>query len=138
MHTQIRSMFNRLTDLGYTRSGKEAFGFYLAYLLVIILLGALASALFSSVGVGGMHENFRMGAKIGTIVAIISCISLTYIIFAQKKLAKSFSSILLTLLAGILAMIGGGILGLIIPAYLSTKGTKSGKKSAPKKKGKKK
>ncbi len=129
-------MFNRLTDLGYTRSGKESLGFYLAYLLVIIIIGTLASAVFGNFV--HPHHAFYTGAKIGTLTAIIICITLSYLIIGQKKLTGKFSYILLTLLSGILAMIGGGILGLIVPAYLSTKGTKSVKKAAPKKKGKKK
>ena len=129
-------MFQRLTDFGYARSGKEAFGFYLAYLLLIIIVGALASATFGSFV--HPHYAFYTGTKIGTLTAIIICIALSYLIVGQKKLTGKFSYILLTLCSGILAMVGGGLLGLIIPAYLSTKGTKSSKKSAPKKKGKKK
>lgn len=134
MHTQVRSMFNHLTDLNYTRSGKEAIGFYLAYLLLIVIVSAIAGAIFGSTGMMHSQNGFYTGMKIGTLVAIISCITLSYLIIGGKKSSSKFSSILLALIAGILAMIGGGLLGLIIPSYLSTLGTT---KATPKKKKKK-
>jgi hypothetical protein len=119
-------MFKHLTELSYTRSIKEAIGFYLAYLLLIIIAGAIAGFLF-----GGINSvnSFYAGIDIGTIISVIASLILTYLIFMAKKRTKSFASLLLTLVAGFLAMIGGGILGLLIPAYITTTGEKSkGKK----------
>ncbi|HVA96577.1 MAG TPA: hypothetical protein VND99_02895 [Candidatus Acidoferrales bacterium] len=118
-------MFKHLADLGYTRNVKEAIGFYLAYLLLLLIAGAVAGFLFG--GVDSVNS-FYAGVNIGTIVAVIACLILTYMIFMSKKRTKSFASLLLTLVAGFLAMIGGGILGLLIPAYLTTTGAKSKKK----------
>jgi len=118
-------MFHHLSDLSYARSGKDAVGFYLAYLLLVIIAGTIAGFLFG--GVDSINS-FYAGVDIGTIVAVLSSLILTYLIFMRKQQAGSFSSILLTLIAGLLAMIGGGLLGLLIPAYATTTGVKGKKK----------
>lgn len=121
-------MFNHLADLAYTRSVKEAIGFYLAYLLLIIIAGAIAGFLFGGVDT---LSSFYAGVNIGTIVAVLASLILTYMLFAAKKRTKTFASLLLTLLAGFFAMLGGGVLGLIIPAYVTTTGAKKKKKRKP-------
>lgn len=118
-------MFKRLTDLEYNRKATEAFGFYLAYLLLILIAGAIAEYLFG--GLDSIH-GFFAGVNIATVVAVISCITLSYLIFKRKKLTNSFSSLLLSLLSGFLAIIGWAFLGLVIPAIVTTVKAKGAKK----------
>jgi len=121
-------MFKKLTDFSYTRSGKEVFGFYLAYLLLIIILSAVVSSVFVGIGYITPDQGITTGMKLGTAVAITCCTVLSLLIVSQKKLAGNFGYILLSLVAGLLASAGGSLLGLIIPTLLTTKKVKGKKK----------
>lgn len=115
------SMFKKLTDFSYRRNGKEACGFYLAYLLFIIIFSLIATALFSGISPFYSGEGLATGMRLGTTVAITSCLVLSFFIVMQKKLADDFGYILLALLSGLVASFGGGLFGLIIPAFLTTR-----------------
>jgi hypothetical protein len=117
-------MFKKLTDFSYVRTGKEAFGFYLGYLLFILILSAVVSSIFMGVGFIAPEHGFRSGMRLGTTVAIACSVALSLLVVSHKKLTGSFGYILLSLVAGLLASIGGGLLGLIIPAVITTKKAK--------------
>jgi len=109
-------MFSQLFNFQFKRTGKQAFGFYLAYLFLGMLIGALAGGLYSIItGVG----DFNTGALIGNIVAIIFVLILSVIITLQKN-AFSFLTLSLIILSGVLAVLLGCLGGLIPVAYLST------------------
>lgn len=117
-------MFTKLTDFGYKRSGKEAFGFYIAYLLFGIVLGALAGALYASVTLdasSGFQDGVAAGQRVGGVIAILFPLVLAFLVVTKRNLTKDFLSILLAILSGILGLFGGGLLGLIPVAYLTTK-----------------
>jgi RsiW-degrading membrane proteinase PrsW (M82 family) len=120
IHTKNEAMFRRLTDFSYKRTDKEALGFYLAYLLVIIIVSAILTSLFG--GADTFYPNTRI--RIGTSVAIACSLLLSFFVLSHKKLNDSFGFILLSLLSGLIATFGGGLLGLIIPAVLTTKDKK--------------
>lgn len=122
------TMFKNLTDFSYARSGKEAFGFYLAYLLFIIILSAVVSGIFLGIGYITPAHGYHTGMRLGTAVAITCSVALSLLVVIQKKLTGNFGYILLSLLAGLLASFGGGLIGLIIPAVLSRKKGKGKKK----------
>jgi hypothetical protein len=126
-HTDNR-MFKKLTDFTYVRSSNEALGFYLAYLLFIVILSAVVSGLFVGIGYVYPGQGIRTGMRLGTAVAITCSVALSLLIISQKKLAGSFGYIVLSLVAGLLASFGGGLFGLIIPAVLTTKKVKGKKK----------
>jgi hypothetical protein len=115
-------MFSNLTEFGFKRSTKQAFGFYLAYLLVGIIFGVLLS-MVGSIVVGVEDEAFDFGVRMGTLASTILSVTLSYLILKDKKATANFGNILLALASGLLAVLGGGLLGLIIPAYLTTTGT---------------
>jgi len=119
-------MFKKLSDFTYVRSGKEAIGFYLAYLLLVAIAGAVGAYIFGGLNSPGAGS-FQVGINIGTIVAIVCCITITYLIFVQRRSGTTFSAFLFSLLAGFLAMLGGGLLGLILPAIVTTQGKKGEK-----------
>ena len=111
-------MFKKLTNLAYKRSRKEALGFYLGYLILIVVVGALAGGLF---GLASGQENFELGLRIGNIIGILASLGLSFAVLSKKGLMNNFGLLLLALLSGLLAFIGGGLLGLIPASYLTTK-----------------
>lgn len=121
-------MFKKLTDFTYVRSGREAFGFYLAYLLFIVILSAVVSGVFVGIGYVYPGQGINTGMRLGTAVAITCSTAISFLIVSQKKLAGNFGYILLSLVAGLLASAGGGLFGLIIPAILTTKKGKGKKR----------
>lgn len=111
-------VFKNLTDFSYKRTGKEALGFYLGYLVLIIVVGAI---LGGTLGLAFGEQSFELGLRVGNIIAILVALGLSFMILSKKGLMNDFGMILLALLSGLLAFIGGGLLGLIPAAYLSTK-----------------
>lgn len=111
-------MFKNLTDFSYKRSGKEAIGFYIGYLVLIILVGALFGVIL---GLFFGDRSFEIGLRIGNLFAILVTIILSFVILSKKNLMNNFGLILVAVLSGLLAFLGGGLLGLIPAAYLSTK-----------------
>jgi len=110
-------MFNNLTHLGYKRSKKEAFGFYLAYLFLIILVGATLGEL-AAITFGDAGPDFA--TRMGTFRAFVVCTVLSFLILKKKGLMKKFSSFVYIIISGSLSIIGGELLGLIPVAYLTT------------------
>ncbi|MCA9371525.1 hypothetical protein KC726_01370 [Candidatus Woesebacteria bacterium] len=76
----------------------------------------IASILF-----GGADASFDVGVKIGTNVAVIGSLALSFAVLQKRNLLGDFKYILLGLLAGVLAFLGGGLFGLIPVAYMTTK-----------------
>lgn len=112
-------MFKKLTDFKYRRKPKEAFGFYIAYLILIVLLGALAAGFLGAIITS--VQGFEGGVKVGSLVSIISCVTLSFLVIKSKNLTGKFGPILLVVLSGVLAIGGGGLLGLIPTAFLTMK-----------------
>ena len=117
-----------LIDFGYQRNWKEAVIFYISYLVVIIVMGVSLSLLISTiVGVEGESENFMLGIKIGATVAVAGVLILGILVLAGKQLLRHKGYIMLVLLAGLLAIWGGSLLGLIPIAYLTTRSSDQSK-----------
>lgn len=110
-------MFTELTNFGYERTGKQAVGFYLAYLLMAILIGALLGGL---VGAFTELEDMSVAARVGAAGAFIIVLVLGGLIIQAKGLQGSLAAIMLVLLAGILTLFAGALGGLLPIAYLST------------------
>jgi len=112
-------MFKHLTNFSYKRNAKEAIGFYIAYLVLIMIVGAL---LASALGiVMDTSDSFTFGLKVGNVTAIIITTVVAFLILKEKKLLSNFGYILLALLSGILAVFLGGLGGLIPVAFLTTR-----------------
>src|SRR6185369_1445080 len=111
-------MFKNLTDFSYRRNWKEAVGFYIAYLILVILAAIVASLLIPS-DASNYEEGFNHGVKVGTYVAALCSLIIPFIILKKKNLLSNFPLILLALVSGICGYLGGGIFGLIIPAFLT-------------------
>lgn len=111
-------MFKNLTDFSYKRSKKEAVGFYLGYLVVIVLVAGLLGGV---IGLAFGDKGVEAGLRFGNIIAIVVSLGLSFAILSKKKLMSNFGLILVALASGVFAFFGGGLLGLIPAAYLSTK-----------------
>ena len=115
-------MFRNLTDFGYQRNWKEAIGFYIAYFLLGALVGGLAGGLMGvifPVADSTFSAGFASGVRAGTVISVIISLALSLAIIVKKKLA--FGYFFMGLLAGLLALVAGGFLGLIPVAYLATR-----------------
>src|SRR5579859_6085743 len=108
-------MFKNLTNFGYKRTTTEAIGFYVAYLVLTIVLASLSGGLLGLVS--GNQDSFGFGVRIGTIVAILISLLISFLIISSKKMTGNFIYLLLALVRGVLAFFGGGILGIIPAAY---------------------
>lgn len=117
-------MFKKLTDFSYKRTGKEAFGFYLAYFFLALVIGALCGAVLS---LFSPADTFEEGLELGANSTIIPVITVAYILFisgsvlVKRKLQDNFLYVVLVFISGIFSLFGGALLGLIIPAFLTTK-----------------
>jgi len=128
-------MFKNLTNFSYKRNWKEAIGFYLAYLFIGSILGGIVIILLygNSIKSGAttfseaFYNSLRLSNRIGGLVySLIYSLSIAILLLIKKKLYKKFRYIILTFLSGILVVLGGKLLlGLIIPAFLTTKDTVS-------------
>lgn len=114
-----------LGDFSVKRGVGGAIVFYVAYLVVIILLGAIAGAV-----TGLATGDYGLSFNAGVLVAIIICLYLPYQITVKKNLKGEFKYTLITIISGLLAVLGGGLLGLVPAAYLSTLTAKGQEKTS--------
>ena len=118
-------MFKDLLVFEKQRTGKEAFGFFLAYLLFSgLLVGIITSFFSTSVAPSGFAEGFEQGFEEGQAVgayfySVIS-LALSALILFRKGHLKSFGFVLIGLSSGVLALFLVAFLGLVPTAYLTT------------------
>ncbi len=111
-------MFEKLGELRMVRTNKQAVGFYLAYLLGFVLLGALIGGVMGAI-FGDIIE--QTAFKVGGLMSVALTLGLGSAILNKKKLNNETNLWLVVLAGGVLALFGGGILGLVPVAYLTTK-----------------
>jgi hypothetical protein len=113
-------MFKHLTDFSIQRTVGQAFGFWLSYLLLASIIGAVAGGIYGSILTNGGYEE---GLAAGQLITIPYVAVLSLLICAKKSLG--FLGYLLTAIATLLAFIGGAFLGLIPTAYLTVRPSNS-------------
>ena len=112
-------MFRDLTSLRKKRSGLEAFGFYLAYLGLGLLLAGFAAGVSNFLETtASFMDGYKKGTQYGHFVAVIYC-PLLCILILRAKMSYKFVSLLLVPTSGLLA-IYMAMLGGLIPAALLT------------------
>ena len=115
-------MFKDIFLLEKDRTPLEAFGFYLCYLVLVVLTAGLLGFLIKpSSTPETFAEDFQLGLVIGQYFAVVACLALSFLVLYKKKRLNSFSLVLMAILSGILAVFLGGLLGLIPTAYLTTR-----------------
>ena len=123
-------MFRDLTSLRKKRSGLEAFGFYIAYLGLGLLLAGFAGGVSDFFqGAASFMDGYKMGAQYGHLVAVMYCPLLCVLILRAKK-SYTFVSLLLVPTSGLLA-IYMAMLGGLVPAALLTCFRDKRSKSSP-------
>jgi len=116
-------MFKELFNFGFKRTSAQAFGFYIAWVVLIALAGGAVSAVLGAVFLGGSDSfstGFQFGERVGGVVAILMCTAVAITVIAARKKTKSFGAWIAVLFAAFLSVFGGALLGVIPIAYLST------------------
>ncbi len=111
-------MFKKLTDFSYKRNVSESIGFYLAYLLLILII-AVACAMLITATTG--NSSFLLGAIIGKIIALLLTGVIGCMVLYKKKLGKNILFVFLVILSAVLSYYTGAIIGMAIIAYLTTR-----------------
>jgi len=109
-------MFKHLTNYAFERTGKQAIGFYFAYLFLGLILGSLTGVVYA---LGTGDNSFEGGVRAGQMMAIVYCLGLAASIAYFKGMLSSFKGILLVAISGLIAVLTGALGGLIPVAYLS-------------------
>jgi TIR domain len=113
-----RHMFGEIMNFNYQRSAKQAFGWYLMYLLVGIVIGGVSGYL-----VGLLTKGSEQGSNVGLLAGQFSAVPFnillgTLLIWHRKKDAPN---LLLVLAGAILSAFAGALGGLIPLAFLSNR-----------------
>lgn len=111
-------MFDKPFDLARRRNGEEALGFYLVQLVILIVISLLIEHLFGNLTGNGV---FGIGIRIEAVLTAIWSLVLAVVIVRQHRTTQGGGYWLLVILTGILGLLGSGLFGLLIPAYLTTK-----------------
>ncbi len=107
-------MFNKLTDFTMQRTAKQAFGFWLVYFMFGVLIGAVSGA-----AAGAVTGDGESGYTAGIVASVIYVALLSAAICMKKSL--SIGWYLLAVLAPMLAIFGGALIGLVPTAVLTTR-----------------
>ncbi|MFA9288696.1 MAG: hypothetical protein ACEQSA_02350 [Weeksellaceae bacterium] len=111
-------MFKELGNLALKRTTQQAVGFYIVYLIGIALVAMVIAGGYAVVT---GSDSYNLGVQIGSIVAIVACLGLSFQILKLKKLTGNTKLLMVAIGSAILAYLGGGLLGLIAVAYLTTR-----------------
>lgn len=105
-----------LTDFAMKRNWKQAVIFYIAYLILELLIAALFGGLTGLIDPYNVEEKAEI---VGHIVGFIYVLVLYFTVYIKKKL-NSFAFILLGVVTGVVELFLGNIISLIIVAILTT------------------
>jgi len=111
-------MFENIFSFGLQRTTKQAWGFYLGHLAILIFSGFILGFVY---GITQQGSAFNSGISVGVVIAVVYVAVISFFMLKQKGMARKFKYIILALCGVALSAGGGGVLGLIIPAVLSTK-----------------
>ena len=115
-------MFRKLTDFGYQRTVTQAIGFYIFYLILCSLLaGVLAGAAVQGDSIGALLNPYGLGVSVGGRLAIFMSLALSLVVMARKREIGHPGLLVLAVVGALSATLAGALLGLLVPAYLSTR-----------------
>lgn len=92
----------------------QAVVFYIAHFAVVVLLGGFVAILVA--------HNYASGVKAGGIVAAVYCAIICVVVVARRGIRLEFA--LFVVIVVPLALATGAAGGLLIPSFLTTRGTK--------------
>lgn len=116
-------MFSRLFDLGMQRTKLQAFGFYLAHLILYMLLSGLLMGVLKMLGVMGhtFDDQVQMAATLGPLMGLIHALTLIFLMLRAKRMNHTRKMVFIGAGAVVLGGIGGPLLSLIAISWMSTK-----------------
>lgn len=126
----VRTMFRKLFDFGYKRSALEAVGFYLAWLLPVLVILNVVPFLVVRIywefqGIGNSLEKifafFYLLPSLSRLIGSLICIGLSLRIIQLKGLFGQPLPLPLGLSSGLVNLALGPVLGLIPVAWLTTR-----------------
>jgi hypothetical protein len=113
-----RRMFQEIMNFSYQRSAKQAFGWYLMYFLIGLVIG-LSTGYIAGIASKDFAEGFRIGTMAGQVSAVPYHILLGALLIWHRK--KDAPNVLLVLGGVVLSVIGGALLGLIPLTFLTAR-----------------
>ncbi|HLD26807.1 MAG TPA: hypothetical protein VJB63_02530 [Patescibacteria group bacterium] len=111
-------VFNQLFDYSYKRNLKQAIAFYLVHMAVLTIVAVLVEFLIG-LGERQVYEKWS-DDYVGTVVALLFTIAIFFLTLLKKRQWSSVRLLFMGIMSGVLACFGGGILGFIPVAYMST------------------
>jgi hypothetical protein len=111
-----RGMFYDIMNFSYRRTGLQAFGWYLMYLLIGIVIG-LVSGYIAGIATKSFAEGYSIGSMAGQISAIPYHILLGTLLLWHRN--KDAPNLLLTIGGVVLSVFLGALGGLIPLAFLT-------------------
>jgi hypothetical protein len=113
---KAKPMFAEIMNFSYQRTGKQAFGWYLIYLAIGIVLAFAVGQMAGMFG-ATIEDTARIGFKAGQLSAIPYHLALAVLLLWHR--AKDASGIMLALAGIVLSVLLGSLGGLIPLAFLS-------------------
>ena len=117
-------MFQHLTDFAYQRTKKQALGFYIAYLALIMVIGGMIGIFIQATSPSQKDTGSTIHSVV-SLLAILAPILLALTVAVAKRIYTQVFVVFMIILSGVFGSIAGGILGLIPVAYLTTREKKN-------------
>ena len=116
-------MFRHLIDFKFRRSTNQAVGFYIVYLLATVLIVGIISYIYLEMtgqSLSSDDKSFLLVAQVATKSVVVIVLALSVLILNAKNLIRDSRSLIIVLIAVAFTFVGGGLLGFIPVAYLTT------------------
>ncbi len=112
-------MFAKLTTLGYKRTHLQALGFYIAYLLLLLVTTALVVGILGVIV--GNESALGAGIQLGTLYPALFILALGVLILKKKGYTRRPLEVGLVLLAAAMTFYTNSLVSLIVISYLTTR-----------------
>jgi uncharacterized membrane protein YGL010W len=109
------SALKKIFNFSSYKNFKEAIVFYLVSIGIIFALLIIIIKIFH------ITLDFRSGIAIGNMIAIMVVTAFTFKIFYDRKIDYGYKFFFFPLLIGFITALIGGIFGMMIVAYLTTR-----------------
>ncbi len=116
-------LFSKIFDFSYQRTPLQAFGFYIAQLMLYIILAGVILGFF--IAAGGMGHDFdgqvSTAQAISPIIGMSHALLMAYLLIRAKGFRRDRKYVIVGACAVVLGAIGGPVISLMVVSYLSTK-----------------
>jgi hypothetical protein len=114
-------MVHNVFDLSLDRTANEAVTFYIVHTVLMIIISSIAAFVLGHAGFfdGIDYSNMNRVSYLGMLIAFIYSLILSLKVIYQKNIMVG-KYIFLSILGAFFAL-GAGVIGMLIPAYLTMK-----------------